>query len=182
MNYLGKLSRTFVGTLLLGSISYADSGILPDRSIIGIEIGMGYLQADTYAPLGEADHEGDDVTYGIRLGAQSGDWRSLVILDYFDSSEDDQEYYKGLVTFDYLLLPDSQLHPYIGINLGYISYTTSNPTGDDDDSGFLYGGQTGVILDLDDSFQVDLSYRYSMSGADSVHHSADLIVGLNYKY
>jgi opacity protein-like surface antigen len=126
------------------------------------------------------DHDGSDVEYGLRLGAQNDEWRTLLTVNYFDSSDDDQEYVKGLVSFDYLLMKESAFKPFIGVNFGYISYTTSVPNGDDDDSGFLYGAQAGFLYRVAEHVQMDISYRYSLSEADRVNHTEGVVFGINY--
>lgn len=179
-----KLGRSMIGGILMGTTIFVNSveagGMSVGDKIIGVEVAAGKVEADTYGPFGEYNHIGDDVEFGLRLGAQNDAWRTLLILNYFDSSSDDQEYIKGLATFDYLITKESDFKPFIGVNLGYINYTTSNPTGDDDDSGFLYGGQAGLLYNVTESIQVDLSYRYSFSSADSVNHTEGIVFGMNY--
>jgi len=148
--------------------------------ILGIEVGAAKIEADTFGPFGESDHEENDVEFGIRIGAQNEEWRTLLILNYFDTgTKSDQEYIKGLVTFDYLLMKKSTFKPYIGINLGYINYTTS---GMDDENGFLYGAQAGMLYRIADNIQVDLTYRYSFSESDHVNHVEGIVFGLNYMF
>jgi len=174
-----------VGSILVGAMAVVSSvqagEISVGERIIGLEVAAAKIQADTYGPTGEYDHTGDDVEYGLRLGAQNKEWRTLLVVDYFDSSNDDQQYVKGLVTFDYLIMQESAFKPFIGVNLGYISYSTSNPvTGDGDDSGFLYGGQAGFLYRLAENIQMDVSYRYSFSEANSVNHTEGIVFGINY--
>jgi len=175
-----SLFSSVVAGLIVGMSAVHAEGITIGEKIIGIEGASATIKADTYPPFGELDHEGSDIEYGIRLGAQNKEWRTLLIANYFDSSDDDQEYFKAQATFDYLLVQDSAFKPFIGLNLGYISYTTSNPNGDDDDSGFLYGAQAGFLVRVADHVQFDVSYRYSFASSDTVNHTESIVVGLNY--
>jgi opacity protein-like surface antigen len=164
----GLLAMGVAGSL------YAEEGGLPSsEKIIGIEVGGGKIQADTI--LGGYDYTGNDVTYGVRLGAQNTEWRTLLIFDYYDNSDDDQKYFKGLASFDYLLT-DTEVKPYIGLNLGYIDYTSESY----DDSGFLYGGQVGLMYRIAENIQIDVTYRYSFVEADHINHTEDIVFGVNY--
>jgi opacity protein-like surface antigen len=172
MKKLGIVSSVLVGAAVLTSGVQAGEISIGEK-IIGLEIGSGTIEADTL--IGGYDTRGTDVEYGIRLGAQNDEWRTLLILDYYDNSDDDQEYFKGLVSFDYLLT-ESEFKPFIGINLGYLDYTSTG----NDDSGFLYGGQLGVLYRAAENVQVDVTYRYSFVEADHVNHVEDIVFGVNY--
>jgi len=144
------------------------------EKIIGLEVGASKIEADSIF-LGD-NYEGNDIEYGLRLGAQNKQWRTLIVLNYYDANDDDQEYIKGMATFDYLLIQDSPLKPYLGVNVGYIDYTSQER----DDSGFLYGGQVGVLYRVAENIQVDVTYRYSFVESDYVNHVEGIVVGLNY--
>ncbi|MFT7880721.1 MAG: hypothetical protein ABXS91_10045 [Sulfurimonas sp.] len=149
------------------------------KKFIGLEAGMAKIQADT---LAGPDHEGDDVEFGFRLGAQNDTWRTMLVFDYFDSSDDDQNYEKGLVQFDYYLFNNESetfsFRPFIGLNVGYMNYESTYI----DENGFLYGGQAGVIVGITESVDLDVMYRYSFTGADQTDHVEGLVVGFNYFY
>jgi opacity protein-like surface antigen len=165
----------------LGGTLYANDDISKSRTFVGMEIGSAQIEANTYGPFGENDHKSEyNIEYGLRLGAQNGKWRTSLIVNYFDSTDDDQKYYKGLATFDYLLTENSSFKPFIGVNAGYMNYTTSNPNGNDEDNSFLYGGQVGVIFNISDEVQLDLSYRYSLSSSEYVNSTGSFLFGLNY--
>ncbi|PTB87042.1 hypothetical protein C9925_01975, partial [cyanobacterium G8-9] len=126
-------------------------------------------------------HQGDAVEYGIRFGAQSEEWRATFAFDYFDSSSDDQNVEKAYLLVDYFLFStDSELNirPFVGANVGLINYESTLIDATD----FVYGGQAGVVVGLDDSIDLDLSYRYSLSGSERVNDMGSIIFGLNYLY
>ena len=175
-----KMKRTVVALLAgmaLGSAVYAESAP-GDRKFIGLEVGAGQVQGDTlFAP----NHDGDAVEYGVRLGAQTEEWRTMFIFDYFDSSDDDQSVEKGLLTVDYFIYnsgTEMSIRPFIGINVGYANYESTFF----DDSGFLYGGQAGVVIGITPQIDLDLSYRYSLSEMDVMDHTSSFTFGFNYLF
>ena len=169
--------------MVLGTSLYAKDFSISER-ILGLEIGGAKIQADTNGDpfFGEADHDGSDVEYGIRIGAQMNEWRTLLIVDYFDSSDDDQNYEKAMITFDYMFLNAQEsvegLQPYIGLNVGYMNYEST----DIDEDGLLYGGQIGFSYRFTEAFGIDVSYRYSLSEAERTDHLESIVLGLNYIY
>jgi len=173
--------------IALGGSLYARE-VAESEKFIGLEIGAATIQADTGGILGEADHDGTDVEFGLRLGAQIDQWRTMLVFDYFDSSDDDQNYEKGLVTFDYFFLDPQKresnaFRPYLGINLGYMNYESTNV----DINSFVYGGQIGFTYRVTEHIDFDIMYRYSLtsdSGSDpySTDHIGSALLGINYVY
>ena len=112
----------------------------------------------------------------------------MLILNYFDSEEDAQNYEKGLIELDYYPYAmggeTPSIRPYLGINLGYMNYESdADGIADDiDQSGFLYGGQVGFTIELMQSLDLDVMYRYSLTNADQVDHIEGLVIGINYLY
>ena len=169
-----------IGTAVAACLTVSAFGgeISNSERILGIEVAAAQIQADTpYNPITpELDHDGNDVEFGLRLGAQNEMWRTLLVLNYFDSSDDDQEYWKGMASFDYFITQEYALKPYIGLNVGYMNYQSTGI----DDGGFLYGGEAGVSYRLNESVEMDLLFRYSASGDDNVDHVSGVVFGLNY--
>lgn len=165
--------------MVLGSSLYAED-IETSEKILGIEIGASRIQANNhFSPIiGELDHEGDNVEFGVRLGAEKQEWRTLLVVNYFNSSDDDQEYIKGFMGLDYFILQDTDIKPFIGANVGYMNYKTT----DIDESGFLYGAQAGLAYRATENIEIDLMYRYSFASSDNVDHIEGIIFGLNYIY
>lgn len=172
-----KIAVALSCAMLGSSLSAADISVAD--KFIGLEVGAAKIQADT---LLTPDHDGEDVEFGLRLGAQNDEWRTMLVFDYFDSSDDDQNYEKGLVELDYYLFTSESdqysFRPFIGLNLGYMNYESTDKEG----NGFLYGGQAGFIFGVTESIDIDVMYRYSLTGADHADHVESLIVGLNYLY
>ena len=161
---------------VLGSSLYAD-GISEAKGFIGLEVGAATVQADTFTELGR---EGDAVEYGIRIGAQTNEWRSMLLFDYYDSSDDDQNMEKGYFMLDYFFLKSetSSFKPFVGLNFGYVNYESTLV----EDDGLLYGGQAGFIINVAETIDLDLSYRYSLSGAEALDNTGSVVFGVNYLY
>ena len=176
--------------MALGSSLYAKD-IEQSEKFIGLEVGAATIQADTGGFFPELDHEGTDVELGLRLGAQINQWRTMLIFDYFDSEDDDQNYEKGLVSFDYFFLsPESEadsnaFRPYIGLNVGYMNYEST----DIDINSFIYGGQVGFTYRITEHIDLDLMYRYSLTAdtdsddfSPQTDHIGSALFGVNYVY
>ena len=186
-----KIAATLLCTAL-GSTLYARDDISQSSPFIGVEIGYATVQGDVggFFPAEIIrDYEGSDIEYGIRLGAQMNEWRTTLVFDYFDSDDDDmkQNYEKGLASIDYFPIYDKSntIEPYIGLNVGYLNYESTN---DIDMSGFIYGAQAGVIVKVNESIEMDLMYRYSLSNATqddrdaALDHIGSIVFGINYIY
>ena len=186
---------------VLGSSLYARDDISLSKPFLGLEIGYATLNADALNYFGNgipyADWKSSDVEYGVRIGAQKSDWRTMLIYNYFDTKKDDyaQTYHKGLLSIDYMFsfseTEASAFQPYLGLNVGYISYKTGDTPYTIDASGFIYGGQIGFTYNVAEKIDIDLMYRYSLGGNVSDENWSDrnrvknigsVILGINYLY
>jgi len=178
-----------VTALILGASTFANAGDntrqISEQSevFIGVELGATFLQGDTGDPVfGELNHDGSGASIGLRLGAQNAQWRSMLILDYFDSDDDDQTYERGMIQVDYYIMASNftttTFRPYIGINGGYINYESTGI----DESGFTYGGQVGFTAAVSDNIDFDVAYRYSLANPDELDHVGNVVFGINYLY
>lgn len=175
-----KVTTAFLCAALATTLNARE--ISTGDKFLGLEVGAATVQADTGGFFGELEHEGTDVEIGFRLGVQNEAWRTTLIYDYFDSSDDDQNYEKGMLTVDYFFLESTHgtlaVNPYIGLNAGYMNYESTEI----DESGFLYGGQVGVTFDMMENINVDLGYRYSYTDAEHTDHIGSFVLGVNYLY
>ena len=167
----------------LGSTLYARDDISESNTFVGLEVGYTEVQGDVGYMLDdmaviEPNFVGDyDVEFGLRIGAQRDQWRTTFIFDYYDSEDNDQNIEKGYLTVDYFVLEkESTIRPYIGLNVGYANYESTYV----EDSGFLYGAQAGIVLDVAEMINFDLGYRYSLSDADALDHTGSVVFGINY--
>ena len=172
-----KIGLAILTGITLVSTAYAESAP-GDKKFLGLEVGAGTVQGNTFTEL---NHEGSAVEYGVRLGAQTEEWRTMFTFDYFDSSDDDQNVEKLMITVDYFLYNSGgevSVRPFIGLNAGYANYESTAF----DESGLLYGGQAGVVIGITPQIDIDLSYRYSLSEMDSMDHAGTIMFGINYLF
>jgi len=159
---------------VLGTSLYARDISSGDK-FIGLEVGATEVQGDT----ARGDESG--VEFGIRAGAQTEKWRSMILLNYFDKNDQNTE--KLMITVDYFPLDttseQSYFKPYLGVNAGYMNYEVS---GTSDVDGFLYGAQAGFVVEVMETIDMDIGYRYSLSSADEFDHSGSVVFGINYLY
>ena len=175
--------------MILGSSLYAGE-FSESKGFVGLEVGAATIDADANNDFyRDQNHRGSDVEYGFRLGAQTDEWRTMFVFNYFDSSGDNQNYEKGLLSVDYFLFSsdvsnDVSFKPYIGLNVGYMNYESDRTLYmfSIDESGFLYGGQAGFVLDVTESVDLDLMYRYSLTDAKHTDNIGSIVFGINYLY
>ncbi len=181
--------KAMVIALILGVSSYVNAGDntrkISEQSevFVGLELGATFVQGDTGDPVfGELNHDGSGASIGLRLGAQNNKWRSMVLIDYFDSDDDDQSYERGMIQVDYYLMASNfsttTFRPYIGLNGGYLNYESTAI----DESGFTYGGQLGFTAAVSDKIDLDVAYRYSVANPDELDHIGNVVFGINYLY
>jgi len=170
---LKKVTIGIFSAVLCGNIAYAE--ISGSDTFVGIEVGSTEVQGEQPSSTSE------DASYGLRVGAQNEEWRTIIGFNHYDKDEYSVE--KLFLSVDYLFykydtMEDFTIQPYIGVNTGYANYEQ----GSIDENGIMYGAQLGVIFNIIERFDVDLGYRYSLSSADAFDHESDLIVGLHYYY
>ena len=173
------MKKTLVLVALLASSVYAKN-LTTSQTFIGLDVG--YSQVKGY--INDKDtlkYESDsDVQYGFRIGAQNEEWRTTFIFGYYDNGDTNQNVEEYLLTVDYFLTnSQNTLKPYIGVNVGYANYESDLVK---DESGVVYGAQVGFSVDVAEHFNVDLSYRYSVTGYDELDHIGGVMFGMNYLF
>jgi opacity protein-like surface antigen len=172
------MKKTLALAVLLASGAYAEN-FTSGQTFIGLD--LGYSKVKGYVDNGtDFVYEDDsDIQYGFRIGAQSPEWRTTFIFDYYDNSDTDQSVDEYLLTIDYFLTEEtSTIRPYIGLNVGYANYEAD----DIDEGGIVYGGQLGFTVDLAQQVNMDLSYRYSTTDFDELDYIGGVMLGVNYKF
>ena len=146
---------------------------------IGAEGPLAMVQGSSFW---DVNHEGSGPAFGVRLGAQNENWRSMVVLDYFDSEDDDQNYERGTIQVDHFLFNNQfdtvAFRPYIGANVGYLNYESMTA----DESGMTYGGQVGFTAGVSNSVDLDVAFKYSIAAPEELDHIGNLVFGVNYLY
>jgi len=171
--------------LVLGTTALLSAGddtrIIGEESevFIGAEGSVAMVQGNSFWGV---NHEGSGPAVGIRLGAQNENWRSMVVVDYFDSEDDDQNYERGIVQVDHFLFNNQfntvAFRPYIGANVGYLNYESMTA----DESGMTYGGQVGFTAGVSNAIDLDVAFRYSVAAPDDLDHIGNLVFGVNWLY
>lgn len=151
-----------------------------DGKFVGLELGALSLEGDT-GKHGD-DYNGHSVSLGIRLGAMSNAWRSMVMFDYHDSDSNDQSYERLMVEVDYFVqskgMEQYAIRPYIGGNLGYLNYESTGI----DHSGATFGGEAGVIVKLNSMLGLDFAYRYSLAIPDELDSIGQFVFAIDYSF
>ncbi len=170
-----KVAAVLLSTII-GSSLYAGNYDTGTKGFLGLEVGAATVDGDRFDGF---KHNGNAIEYGLRLGAQNEEWRATFALDYYNSGSDDQIMQKGYGMVDYFFTgSDSAVRPFVGANVGYAHYESTLV----DENGFLYGGQAGVVVDVGENIDLDLSYRYSLMQVDAVNNTGSIIFGFNYVY
>ena len=171
---LNKCVALMVGMVAVTGFMHADDSVLDTRTL-GVEIGAAKVQGDT---LLESDHVSTGVEFGIRVGVQSDEWRTLLSGSFYNNVDSDQQYVKAVAQLDYFVVQDEPWKPYIGLNVGYISYTTTTM----DTGSFMYGGEVGLQYRIDDNMAIDAAYRYSFIKDATIDHVEAFVLGIDYLY
>jgi len=163
---------------LLGSGLQAEE-ISESQKFIGVEVSITEVQGEAISRLDDRTSEG--TSFGIRLGAENEEWRTMFTFNYFDNEGRNVE--KLFLSIDYFFLKQNiidsyLLQPYFGVNVGYMNYESIGV----DEDGMTYGGQGGLIVNLIEQIDLDLGYRYTLSSANALDHTSEIVFGLNYKY
>jgi opacity protein-like surface antigen len=173
----------FIPLMVAGLVLGASAGDYeveanPSKVFLGIQLSGAWVQGTHKTDLNYAT---SGLGYGFRLGAQNSEWRTFLSVDKFNN--DKVSYERGELHVNYLFtfpqLTDFGLRPFIGMNGGYANYEAEGAI---NENGFTYGGEAGVIYDVNDQFDIDITYQYSMSRAAAFDHVGNLGIGINYKY
>jgi hypothetical protein len=151
----------------------------PSKVFIGVQVGNAWVQGTHES---DQNYKTNGLSYGLRLGAQNSEWRTMLTFDRFKN--DEASYERGEIHADYLLhvmsgAESMGIIPFIGVNGGYANYEAK---GGINENGFTYGAEAGVIVDLTENIDVDVMYQYTIGYADAFDHVGNLKVGINYKY
>ena len=177
------LKKVFISLMVVAVASTANAGdyemeASPSKVFLGIQLSGAWVQGTHKADLNYAT---SGFGYGVRLGAQNDEWRTMISADKMNN--DKVSYERGELHVQYMFqlpqMTDMGLRPFIGLNGGYANYEAE---GGINESGFTYGGEAGIIFDVTDQIDIDVTYQYTMSRAAAFDHAANLGIGINYKY
>lgn len=177
------LKRLFIPLMLAGVVLGVNAGdyemeASPTKVFLGIQLSGAWVQGTHKTDLNYATK---GFGYGVRLGAQNGEWRTMLSVDKMNNKK--VSYERGELHVDYLFqqaeMAEMGLRPFIGLNGGYANYEAE---GGINENGFTYGGEAGIVYDLSDQIDIDLTYQYTLSRSAAFDHAANLGIGINYKY
>jgi len=179
---LKVISTVCFGALLVSSLSARE--IKDSETFIGLEVGYSSVQGDRLlGGITIPNYSGSNINYGFHLGAQNGDWRTTLLYNYYNNDVSDQNLETGLLTIDYFFTKSKSssfgFRPYLGTNIGYGNYESSNLQ---NGNGMVYGGEAGLVIDITDKIDLDISYRHSFSDISIFNHTGGVVFGVNYIY
>jgi len=163
-----------------------DTEANPSKVFIGVQGGYSWVQGthkkSATDPSPDYNYKTSGLSYGLRLGAQNSEWRTMVTFDRFKN--DEVGYLLGQIHADYLLhfldgYTEMGIKPFLGVNGGYGNYEAK---GGVSENGFTYGGEAGVIFDATENIDVDVAFQYTLSSAKAFDHVGSVKLGINYKY
>ena len=182
--------------IALGTSLYAREDISKGDIFIGLEIGSTKIDSSTKVFLTDDEDDiigdpakydgGSEIEYGIRIGAEKDEWRTTLLYSYYNNDDEgiEETMHKGSLLLDYFIWSsnsiDYNVKPYIGLNVGYMSYEASGDLLGEgnqvyaDDSGLFYGAQAGIAMTISEVVQLDLSYRYSLTSMDDSENEKEL--------
>ena len=173
-----KKIGTALLSILLGNSLYAGN-LSEGEKFIGVEVSISEVQGD--GPSDIAGNISNGTSFGVRLGAQNEEWRTMVGLTYFDAEGRNVERLYGSIDYFFLGSDTDEswvVKPFIGLNVGYANYESIEV----DQSGMVYGGQAGAVVNVLDNLSADIGYRYSLSTSAAFDHTGDVVFGFNYQY
>jgi hypothetical protein len=117
--------KIMIPMMVLGAVSATagsyDLEANPSKIFVGVQAGESWVQGTHKA---DNDYKTAGIAYGLRLGAQNYEWRSMVTLDYMNNKK--VGYLRGEIHTDYLFHFNSDaagvgIVPFLGLNGGYAS-------------------------------------------------------------
>ncbi|RUM45309.1 MAG: hypothetical protein DSY46_03105 [Hydrogenimonas sp.] len=174
-----KRLKSFLLSLILGSTigAYADG-----HSLIGFE--AKYHKANEVVSL----YNSSSAASGLRLGAINDEYRILFMYDFIQDSEEQGStltlsQYLLTANFDvFIPLPNDYIKPFIGAVMGQGSYTLKRVGQTiSEETGWVYGGEVGVLYTKNRIFNIDLFARY-ITGLNRVKDYIQAGIGVDYKF
>ena len=165
-------------SLITLTLSYATEEFSSER-ILGIEIGYSNLNTNKNSLSTSTTSS----QFGLKIGAQNRDWRTTIVGNFF--TKEGHNYQKLMLAFDHfvwdsLYKTDNIIFkPYLGGHIGWIKYTDNFSL---NNNGMVYGGETGLAMNLFKEVDFDLAYRYSLTNVDEVDSIKSVVFGVNYIY
>jgi len=176
------VSKIVVAVIMLAVCSLAGEA----KSIIGVEGVYHYIDAEE-ATSG-ANYNKSTGGGGIRLGAESDEFRILLIFDamadttYSSATVTNATLSQSMITLnlDYFIPVSSHVvRPFIGAVVGGAKYKFGTEPSEND---YVYGGEAGLEVNFNEHFSIDMFGRYIAAKQVRVNNYIQSGLGLNYKF
>lgn len=161
---VGLVSLALVSTVACAS-SDGDFGS-NEHSLIGIEGGSGSFDFD-HGLIGSTKSETKTFgEAGLKIGAQTDDYRIFLSARYYDISGFKNTYSIGAEA-QYLANVSKYMNIFVGLNVGIMNFKyAASSTIDVSDKKEYYGADAGVNIHLIDSLDLEIGARYMYLGYD----------------
>jgi len=147
------------------------------KSLIGFEGGVSNIKVETSTtPL--VDDTFNATHGGIKIGAESKDFRFFLNFNYLDASEFDTATTYG-ASLQYLLNVSQYMNVFAGVNAGRVDFrlldSANNVTAVKDT---YFGGDLGVNIHLGETMDLELGGRYmNISGKTAAYEVRNAVAG-----
>lgn len=147
------------------------------KSLIGFEGGVSNIKVETSTtPL--VDDTFNATHGGIKIGAESKDFRFFLNFNYLDASEFDTATTYG-ASLQYLLNVSQYMNVFAGVNAGRVDFrlldSANNVTTVKDT---YFGGDLGVNIHLGETMDLELGGRYmNISGKTAAYEVRNAVAG-----
>jgi len=149
--------------ILALSVALSATTVMADESLVSIEGAFGSIDVDKENTIsGQATNDNASLAgAGLKIGAQSNDYRLFLTANYYDSSDDTYNYVATYgVELDYLIHPSNSFDIFLGLNGGIanielideqnLKRTSSDP---------YIGGAAGINMHMSQTIDIELGAR-----------------------
>ncbi len=187
-----KLTKVIFTTLLVASSLMAGSQSDETRSLVGVEVGYGSMDVGKDSVGSSSASKAYSMIHGgVKIGAQSNDYRLFLSVRYYNASDFDYVTTYG-AELQYLIDITPAVNFYLGANAGVVNikYSPSGETITRTASDSYMGGDAGVNVHLNEAIDLEFGARILMidisNTIDSVTYTFDNMisgyVGVIYKF
>jgi len=166
-NRLGKvvLSTLFVASSLMADYSFDVT------SLIGVEGGYANLDVEKVVNNASSTKKYNMAGGGIKIGAQTDDFRVYVGFNYYSANDFDYITTYG-ASLEYLIHTSPSFNLFLGVNTGIanMKYLPVSESSFRTVSDPYYGGEAGVDVHLSKSFDLEFGARYMSVDASNTRN------------
>ena len=159
------MSKFFTSCLLFLTLLNFSMAQSEDFPFIGVTISSQTVDLES---------GGTSVTdFGIRYGQQDLDWRTMFTFSVSGALTIMSAEIDKVLQDDFMGVEG--LRPYVGLTLGLLEY--------DNDKGFFYGLNAGMMIYATDNLDADISYHYYSTGStELINEVTGATIAVHYFY